>query len=574
MASYESVIDLPNGLGEKLRMQVDGFGVAQITGSDAYNFDNSVEINGVPLTPIVGSDALLNNTEATLNSGSIIVGSGSGIQHVQPSLIATTDESGHSLDVTGSLIIKNYTTPTLTSNILVDGSHNVQFTNTGHNINFVCANVELNGSPLLPPSLDTVLNSANTVLALGSVLSAVGDGSKGNMSASTTISTNEAGHQLNVVGTVNIENIADNTRVATLAVDNSHVLQITNTASVVNVVGSDLRLNGSTVIYTPSPDILLNQSAGVTLVSSNDGTKGHMTPSTVLYAHTSDITVKGDVIVQHIGDPSKLCTIDVDAGGATNITGGTVYNIDNPLRTSGGGNYTQIQTDGGGATHITNSASQVVHFDNGIALQGPSVTNASITFFPNAEIDWDASGATMGDHASSGNFDFGNLAGGKFWRFNQPLQVGGVLVPLVTQVFPNNITLWSDQNQVSVGNALSTGPNVLQCYNTVSFQSASANADASSQSFSYASQAPATTQFKLLYVADANNAIVSVLIDSVSIGSIDTYNVVPAYNQIYTVSGLTLTPSNTHTIEFLVTGKNGASTGYDFESTKFWIADV
>ena len=74
--------------------------------------------------------------------------------------------------------------------------------------------------------------------------------------------------------------------------------------------------------------------------------------------------------------------------------------------------------------------------------------------------------------------------------------------------------------------------------------------------------ATGTYTFSLLLVKSATAAIATILLDGVSLGTIDMYAAVNTYNQIGSISNLTVTSAGLKTLSVKAATRNGSSAGW------------
>lgn len=142
------------------------------------------------------------------------------------------------------------------------------------------------------------------------------------------------------------------------------------------------------------------------------------------------------------------------------------------------------------------------------------------------------------------------------------------LVSAGNLIYPTRATMWGDERLILSGSAFTLQTDPASIYCGYAFQSPALNGDSTSSSF-YVGQGAYTVN--VLTLKNSNQAIFTVYIDGVSIGTFDTYNVTPLYNVVASFAGINITGSGRHTLTITVTGKNGASTGFILPICKAWV---
>lgn len=139
----------------------------------------------------------------------------------------------------------------------------------------------------------------------------------------------------------------------------------------------------------------------------------------------------------------------------------------------------------------------------------------------------------------------------------------------VATSYPTHATLWHDEDVKTVGNAFTYVLDALQAYATYTWQTASANGDAFSQTFMLAA---GTYTFYVLGLRGTSFGSINWTVDGTLIAVQDFYNGSGAYNFINSQGSVSIATSGRHTLVGTITGKNGSSSGYDMKLTKMWFS--
>ncbi|HLA37013.1 MAG TPA: hypothetical protein VJZ02_00935, partial [Candidatus Brocadiales bacterium] len=84
--------------------------------------------------------------------------------------------------------------------------------------------------------------------------------------------------------------------------------------------------------------------------------------------------------------------------------------------------------------------------------------------------------------------------------------------------------------------------------------------------------APGTYSLSLLGLKSSNRGIIDILLDSISVGTMDTYAASTVQNNVASLAGITVSTGGLKTLSVKVNGKNASSTGYymDISSISLW----
>jgi hypothetical protein len=134
--------------------------------------------------------------------------------------------------------------------------------------------------------------------------------------------------------------------------------------------------------------------------------------------------------------------------------------------------------------------------------------------------------------------------------------------------YPKRATMWHDESTVLTGNALFVYTHASQ-FAGGAYQTPSADGDSFTNSFFISS---GTYNFKVLTSDYSDRGKIDWYIDGVSIATgQDHYTATAQYNQIHTVSNVTISKSGYHVLKGIVNGKNVSSTSYFIAITKMWF---
>jgi len=134
---------------------------------------------------------------------------------------------------------------------------------------------------------------------------------------------------------------------------------------------------------------------------------------------------------------------------------------------------------------------------------------------------------------------------------------------------PTRATMWHDEATVIKGNALVRVVTDTHAYNVVSYQSASANGD----TFTHGFQVGEGTYTLTVLGRHLNSAgRVDWYVDDVLVASAqDWYAGNTAPNITKTVADIVIAEGGWHVLKGVVNGKNGSSSGYILQLTKYWL---
>ena len=134
---------------------------------------------------------------------------------------------------------------------------------------------------------------------------------------------------------------------------------------------------------------------------------------------------------------------------------------------------------------------------------------------------------------------------------------------------PKRATMWHDEATVTAGNALARLVVDTHAYNVVSYQSASANGDTFTHGFQVGE---GTYTLTVLGRHLTNAGRVDWYVDDVLVASAqDWYAGSAAPNITKTVADIVIAEGGWHVLKGVVNGKNGSSSGYNLQLTKYWL---
>jgi hypothetical protein len=134
--------------------------------------------------------------------------------------------------------------------------------------------------------------------------------------------------------------------------------------------------------------------------------------------------------------------------------------------------------------------------------------------------------------------------------------------------FPVAVAFFVDEVTKTVGNAFTLTLDALERYGWWQYQNAAANGDSWEKSIFLKA---GTYTISVLGMTAPSRGIQEIFIDGVSVGTIDWYNGSLVYNQVKTISSVTVTGDGQHTFKSTVNGKNGSSSDYQLLLTKVWM---
>lgn len=134
---------------------------------------------------------------------------------------------------------------------------------------------------------------------------------------------------------------------------------------------------------------------------------------------------------------------------------------------------------------------------------------------------------------------------------------------------PKRATMWHDEATVITGNALARLVVDTHAYNVVSYQNASANGDTFTHGFQVGE---GTYTLTVLGRHLTSAGRVDWYVDDVLVASAqDWYAGSAAPNITKTVADIVIAEGGWHVLKGVVNGKNGSSSGYDLQLTKYWL---
>lgn len=134
---------------------------------------------------------------------------------------------------------------------------------------------------------------------------------------------------------------------------------------------------------------------------------------------------------------------------------------------------------------------------------------------------------------------------------------------------PKRATMWHDEATVITGNALARLVVNTHAYNVVSYQNASANGDTFTHGFQVGE---GTYTLTVLGRHLTSAGRVDWYVDDVLVASAqDWYAGSAAPNITKTVADIVIAEGGWHVLKGVVNGKNGSSSGYDLQLTKYWL---
>lgn len=134
---------------------------------------------------------------------------------------------------------------------------------------------------------------------------------------------------------------------------------------------------------------------------------------------------------------------------------------------------------------------------------------------------------------------------------------------------PTRATMWHDEATVITGNALARLVVNTHAYNVVSYQNASANGDTFTHGFQVGE---GTYTLTVLGRHLTSAGRVDWYVDDVLVASAqDWYAGSAAPNITKTVADIVIAEGGWHVLKGVVNGKNGSSSGYDLQLTKYWL---
>lgn len=133
--------------------------------------------------------------------------------------------------------------------------------------------------------------------------------------------------------------------------------------------------------------------------------------------------------------------------------------------------------------------------------------------------------------------------------------------------YPKHASRFHHEDTIVTGNAYLSAPDPLNNYNFVTYQSTAAINDLTR---GYVNLKAGTYTFSTLGIQNNNGGIQRVLVDDVSVGTIDWYAAVIARNVTSNITSITIPSSGTHKVEFLMDTKNAASSDYYLVIQKTW----
>lgn len=132
---------------------------------------------------------------------------------------------------------------------------------------------------------------------------------------------------------------------------------------------------------------------------------------------------------------------------------------------------------------------------------------------------------------------------------------------------PIRSTLFHDEAIVTTGNAITRVPNSLQYYNVYSYQNASADGDAWSQSCVLA---PGVYRLEALGRLTPSSGKLAITIDGAKTIAFDLYGSITPNVNVFNVT-FTVETAKRIVISGLVEGQNASSSGYDIQLTNLDI---
>ncbi len=134
---------------------------------------------------------------------------------------------------------------------------------------------------------------------------------------------------------------------------------------------------------------------------------------------------------------------------------------------------------------------------------------------------------------------------------------------------PTRATMWHDEATVITGNALARLVVDTHAYNVVSYQKASADGDTFTHGFQVGE---GTYTLTVLGRHLTSAGRVDWYVDDVLVASAqDWYAGSAAPNITKTVADIVIAEGGWHVLKGVVNGKNGSSSGYDLQLTKYWL---
>lgn len=134
---------------------------------------------------------------------------------------------------------------------------------------------------------------------------------------------------------------------------------------------------------------------------------------------------------------------------------------------------------------------------------------------------------------------------------------------------PTRATMWHDEATVTAGNALERRVVSTGAYNVVSYQNAGANGDTFTHNF-VVGEGTYTLTVLGRHLPSAGR--VDWYVDDVLVASAqDWYAGVTESNIEKSVAAIVIAEGGWHVLKGVVNGKNGSSSGYDLQLTKYWL---
>ncbi len=398
---------------------------------------------------------------------------------------------------------------------------------------------------------ELIVNNANSISAL--TVDAIGT----NAIVTTSMSTIDDGSGNSFIG--GNQSITKNLLISgnlALSGDISSP-QLSSSAGSSNFIGNLSLQNGNINILNNSSVSVLSVSASGT-TSQVSGQHNELDNVNGDMSVFRDLTVGRNVLVngtQILTDPSNF-TIKVSQN--PNPIPGTGFNLSvfagdaNSANGNGGGLVLQ-----GGSGPSNNGGPATL--DSGIGGTTGNVVSIGNTYATSVVLGRSGITTTLNGTQNVPNLTASNLV---VTDGSKNLVSGGTLI------YPTRDTMWADERFILAGSSpLTLQPDPASMYG-YSFQSPAADGDTTTASFFCQA---GTYTVSVLLLKNSNEPIINVMVDGISLGTYDMYSAVASYDQVATFP-LILANYGRHVLTIVVSGKNGASTGFICPISKSSIA--